>query len=221
MQRLYKYMIQNYKYIIIEGNIGAGKTSLASMIAETYGARLILEKFADNPFLPKFYSEPERYAFPLELSFLAERYSQLKNEIGSVDMFSPFTVADFYFMKSIVFASATLEEDEFNLYRQLFHIIYQSLPKPDLYIYLHVDTPGLISNIANRGRDYESTIDAEYLLKIQNSYFNWFRQNPEHTYLILDINNIDFVNNKDDYERVIDVIFNHSHSNGINRAILK
>lgn len=210
-----------YRYIVIEGNIGAGKTSLAKRIASTYGARLILEKFADNPFLPKFYSEPARYAFPLELSFLAERYSQLKMETGQPDMFSPFTVADFYFMKSIVFASATLEEDEYKLYRQLFHIIYQSLPKPDLYVYLHVDTDGLLRNINKRGRDYESTIDEDYLLKIQGSYFKWFRQNPDHTYLVIDINNIDFVNNEEDYIKIIDLIFGKSHSRGINRAILK
>ncbi len=214
-------METRYQYIVIEGNIGAGKTSLARMIADTYDARLILEKFADNPFLPKFYNEPERYAFPLELSFLAERYMQLKNEIGYFDMFSPFTIADFYFMKSIVFASATLEEDEFNLYRQLFHIIYQSLPKPDLYIYLHVEPYGLIKNIAQRGRGYESTIDEKYLLKIQNSYFNWFRQNPEHTYLILDINNIDFVNNKEDYSKILNAIFKEKHNKGLNRSILK
>ncbi|MBS0011102.1 MAG: deoxynucleoside kinase [Bacteroidales bacterium] len=213
-------MDHKYKYIVIEGNIGAGKTSLAHMMADTYGARLILEKFADNPFLPKFYREPERYAFPLELSFLAERYSQLKEEIGHFDIFSPFAVADFYFMKSIVFAAATLEEDEFMLYRQLFHIIYQSLPKPDLYIYLHVDTDGLMRNIALRGREYEATIDEKYLLKIQNSYFNWFRQNPGHTYLILDINNIDFVNNKADYSKILNAVFRQKHTKGLNRTIL-
>lgn len=214
-------METRYQYIVIEGNIGAGKTSLATMIAETYDARLILEKFADNTFLPKFYKEPERYAFPLELSFLADRYMQLKNEIGHIDIFSPFTVADFYFMKSIVFASATLEDDEFNLYRQLFQIIYQSLPKPDLYIYLHVEPPNLIRNIAQRGRAYESSIDQDYLRQIQNSYFNWFRQNPEHTYIILDINNIDFVNNRNDYEKILNAIFNEKHSKGLNRYILK
>lgn len=211
----------NYRYIVIEGNIGAGKTSLAKMISDTFDARLILERFADNPFLPKFYEEPAKYSFPLELSFLAERYMQLKKETGNFEIFSPFTVADFYFMKSIVFASATLEEDEFKLYRSLFHIIYQSLPKPDLYIYLHVDTDRLINNIARRGREYESIIDKEYLFKIQKSYFSWFRQNPQHTYLILDINNIDFVYNEEDYYKILKAIFEKMHDKGINRAILR
>jgi len=210
-----------YQYIVIEGNIGAGKTSLACMIAETYNARLILERFGDNPFLPKFYNDPEKYSFPLELSFLAERYMQLKNEIGNFDIFSPFTVADFYFMKSIVFASATLQDDEFNLYRKLFNIIYQSLPKPDLYVYLHSDPPGLLKNIARRGRGYESTINEEYLLKIQNSYFSWFRQNPQHTYLVIDLNDMDFVNNAGDYKKILATIFGKKHSKGLNRVILK
>jgi len=210
----------NYKYIVIEGNIGAGKTSLAKKIAESYNARLILEKFADNPFLPRFYKDPERFSFPLELSFLADRYMQLKNEIGNMDIFSPFTVADFYFMKSIVFASATLESDEFKLYRQLFNIIYQSLPRPDLYVYLHVDPSRLLQNIGIRGRDYEKSIDEEYLLKIQRSYFSWFRQNPDNAYLIIDASDIDFVNNERDYEKVTDVIFGQSHEQGMNRTIL-
>ncbi|MDZ7737586.1 MAG: deoxynucleoside kinase [Bacteroidales bacterium] len=211
----------DYRYIVIEGNIGAGKTSLARMISDTFDARLILERFADNPFLPKFYKDPGRYSFPLELSFLAERYMQLKNETGNIDIFSPFTVADFYFMKSIVFASATLEEDEFKLYRSLFNIIYQSLPKPDLYIYLHVEVPRLLENIALRGREYEAAIDEKYLLEIQKSYFSWFRQNPQHTYLILDINNIDFVNEKEDYSKILETIFEKKHDKGINRAILR
>ena len=141
-----------YNYIAIEGNIGAGKTSLATKISEQFGAKLLLERFADNPFLPKFYANPTRYSFPLELSFLADRYQQLKEELGSIDMFSPFTIADYYFMKSLVFASSTLEEDEYNLYRQIFHIIHSSLPKPDLYVYLHVPPEKLLSNIASRGR---------------------------------------------------------------------
>lgn len=205
-----------YNYIVIEGNIGAGKTTLASMIAKDFNAKLILERFADNPFLPKFYGDPSRYSFPLELSFLADRYRQLKEELVEQDLFRSFTVADYYFMKSLVFSSKTLEQDEFSLYRQIFYIIYSSLPKPDLYVYLHVPPERLLSNIALRGREYEKSITADYLNGIHESYFNFFRQNPENRYLVLDISDIDFVANREDYERIKDVIFNTQVSPGIN-----
>jgi deoxyguanosine kinase len=205
-----------YNYIVIEGNIGAGKTTLASMIARDHNAKLILERFADNPFLPKFYSDPSRYSFPLELSFLADRYRQLKEELVEQDLFRCFTVADYYFMKSLVFSSKTLEKDEFNLYRQIFYIIYGSLPKPDLFVYLHVPPERLLSNISMRGRDYEKTITAEYLSGIQESYFTFFRQNPENKYLVLDVTNIDFVLNNEDYRKVTEMIFNEPVENGIN-----
>ena len=205
-----------YNYIVIEGNIGAGKTTLASMIARDFNAKLILERFADNPFLPKFYDDPARYSFPLELSFLADRYRQLKDELVEQDLFMNFTVADYYFMKSLVFSSMTLEKDEFSLYRQIFYIIYSSLPKPDLYVYLHVPPERLLKNIAARGRDYEKSITAEYLSGIQESYFNFFRQNPENRYLILDTSNIDFVASNEDYLKVKEVIFNGPVDTGIN-----
>ncbi len=210
-------MNQDYKYIVIEGNIGAGKTSLATMISEQFGAKLLLERFADNPFLPKFYENPTRYSFPLELSFLADRYQQLKEELGPIDMFSPFTIADYYFMKSLVFASSTLEEDEYKLYRQIFHIIHNSLPKPDLYVYLHVPPEKLLRNIESRGRNYESSISADYLLKIQESYFAYFKQNQNYKYLILNTENLDFVTNDKDYRKIVDAIFESDHSKGIKR----
>ncbi|MCU0409691.1 MAG: deoxynucleoside kinase [Bacteroidales bacterium] len=208
-----------YNYIVIEGNIGAGKTTLASMIAKEHNAKLILERFADNPFLPKFYSDPARFSFPLELSFLADRYRQLKEELVEQDLFRSFTVADYYFMKSLVFASSTLEKDEFSLYRQIFYIIYGSLPKPDLYVYLHVPPERLLLNIAMRGREYEKSITAEYLSGIQESYFTFFRQNPENRYLILEINDLDFVLRPEDYRKVTDVIFNEAIEPGMNLRI--
>jgi deoxyguanosine kinase len=214
-------METKYRYVVIEGNIGAGKTSLATMISKQFGARLLLERFADNPFLPKFYENPARYSFPLELSFLADRYQQLKDEIGSLDMFSPFTVADYYFMKSLVFASSTLESDEFNLYRQIFHIIHNAIPRPDIFVYLHVKPENLLQNIALRGREYEKKISLKYLTGIQESYFNYFRQNSGYRYLIIDTNNIDFVNREDDYERIVTEIFERDHPVGISRIILK
>jgi deoxyguanosine kinase len=209
-----------YNYVVIEGNIGAGKTTLAGKIADQFNARLILERFADNPFLPKFYKEPDKYSFPLELSFLADRYKQLKEELVAQDLFKAFTVADYYFMKSLVFAASTLTGDEYNLYRQIFYIIYGSLPKPDIYVYLHLNPDKLLQNIAKRGRNYEKSITKEYLKRIEESYFSFFKQNPENRYLIIDINEIDFVKNENHYTRIIDTIFHDDYPGGINRVIL-
>jgi deoxyadenosine/deoxycytidine kinase len=209
-----------YNYVVIEGNIGAGKTTLATRISEQFNARLILEHFADNPFLPKFYSDPEKYSFPLELSFLASRYKQLKDELVPQDLFKTFTVADYYFMKSLVFASSTLDGDEYNLYRQIFYIIYGSLPKPDIFVYLHLSPEKLLQNIEKRARNYEKSITREYLQKIQESYFTFFRQNPDNRYLVIDINNIDFVANEDHFRKVIDTIFFDNYPAGLNMVIL-
>lgn len=210
-----------YNYVVIEGNIGAGKTTLTTRIAEEFNARLILECFADNPFLPKFYADPEKYSFPLELSFLASRYKQLQNELVPQDLFRTFTVADYYFMKSLVFASSTLKGDEYNLYRQIFYIIYGSLPKPDIFVYLHLDPEKLLKNIEKRGRDYEKTITKEYLRKIQESYFSFFRQNPDNRYLVIDINRIDFVGNENDFKKIINAIFNEDYPVGLNTRFLQ
>jgi deoxyguanosine kinase len=209
-----------YNYVVIEGNIGAGKTTLATRIAEHYNAQLILEHFADNPFLPKFYDDPDKYSFPLELSFLASRYKQLKEELVPQNLFKAFSVADYYFMKSLVFAASTLTGDEYNLYRQIFYIIYGSLPKPDIYVYLHLNPDRLISNIEKRGRNYEKSITREYLQKIQDSYFSFFRQNPENKYLVIDINDIDFVANDNHYTCLIDTIFSKEYPVGLNKVIL-
>jgi deoxyadenosine/deoxycytidine kinase len=209
-----------YNYVVIEGNIGAGKTTLASRIAEQFNAQLILEHFADNPFLPKFYSDPDKYSFPLELSFLASRYKQLREELVPQDLFKSFSIADYYFMKSLVFAASTLTGDEFNLYRQIFYIIYGSLPKPDIYVYLHLRPERLLENIERRGRNYEKSITKEYLEKIQNSYFSFFKQNPENKYLVIDVNDIDFVANESHYSKVIDTIFFDDYPVGLNKVIL-
>jgi len=213
-------MNDKYNYVVIEGNIGAGKTTLARRISDQFNARLILEHFADNPFLPKFYSEPDKYSFPLELSFLASRYKQLKEELVPQDLFKAFTVADYYFMKSLVFAASTLEGDEYNLYRQIFYIIYGSLPRPDIYVYLHLSPERLLDNIEKRGRNYETSITRDYLVKIQESYFSFFRQNPENKYLIIDINNIDFVAREEHYNLILDTIFCYDYPIGLNMVIL-
>ena len=207
-------------YIVIEGNIGAGKTSLVNKIGERYNAKIILEGFADNPFLPKFYKNPERYSFPLELSFLAERYNQLKKELSTQDIFKSFIIADYYFMKSLIFAKSTLGEDEYSLYRQLFDIIYQQLPKPDLYVYLHVDTNSLLENIKKRGRPYESEISSEYLSGIQEGYFSYFRQQKNQVFVILDMKGINFVDNELHFEEVSNLILNNEYPPGVHRIIV-
>ena len=211
-------MDNNYKYIVIEGSIGVGKTSLATKIAKDFNAKLVLEQFAENPFLPKFYKNPDRFSFPLELSFLADRYRQLKREMINPDLFFSFIIADYYFMKSLIFAGRTLKDDEYNLYRQLFQIIYESIPKPDLYVYLHVDTNKLLENIKNRGRDYEQNITAEYLNRIQKGYFEFFSQNPNLRFLIIDVNELDFVSIQTDYKRLRDTIFSFPCNLGMNRV---
>lgn len=190
----------NYNYIAIEGTIGAGKTSLAGMLSVEYNARLILEQFEDNAFLPKFYSNPDKYAFPLELSFLASRFQQLKNQLSVNDLFKSFTISDYFINKSLIFAKQTLPEDEYALYARLFNIINLSLPRPDLLVYLYLPVDQLKTNILKRGRPYEMDIQHEYLSKIQGGYFEYIRQQTDARILIIDTNNIDFVNNADDYQ---------------------
>ena len=209
-----------YNYLVIEGNIGAGKTTLAGMIAEKFNARLILEQFEENPFLPKFYEDPSRYSFPVELSFLAARYHQLHKELTSPDLFKSFTVADYFFSKSLIFSQITLQVDEFNLYRTLFDIIHKQLPKPDLYVYLHVSVEKLLSNIRQRGREYEKDISAEYLEKLQKGYFEYLRSLPGQRILILDVNELDFVSKEPDYLSIERTIFEGEYGIGLNRMQL-
>lgn len=207
-------------YLVIEGNIGSGKTTLATMLSEEFDCRLILEGFADNPFLPKFYNDPSKYSFPLELSFLAERYSQLKSNLANRDLFHTTTIADYYFMKSLIFAQSTLAPDEYNLYRKIFDIIYDRLPKPDLYVYLHRSEDLLIENIRSRGRDFEKSIEKSYLKQIREGYFNFFSQQISFPVIILDINKLDFVGRRDDYEKIKGEIFRTRYPAGITRLML-
>jgi len=208
-------------YLVIEGNIGAGKTTLATLLSVDLNSKLILERFSDNPFLPKFYADPAKYSFPLELTFLAERYTQLKNDLASRDLFHELTITDYYFMKSLIFARNTLAPDEYNLYRRFFDIIYERLPKPDLYVYLHLPENLLIENIRKRGRDYEQSIEYGYLKTIREGYFNFFSQQTDFPVLIIDISNIDFVKNNSDYQLIKDLIFRNKFSGRINRALFK
>ena len=194
-------MTPPYKYITIEGNIGSGKTSLATMLAKDYNASLVLEQFADNPFLPSFYAEPKRYAFALELFFMAERFQQMKENSGA-SLFSSLTVSDYLFIKSLLFARITLTEEEFKLYQRLFNIIYSNLPEPELLVYLHCDVSRLMKNIAKRGREYEQKIPAEYLTQIQETYFKYLKNNTTMRILIVDVTELDFVNNVDTYNKL-------------------
>jgi deoxyguanosine kinase len=207
-------------FLVIEGNIGAGKTTLAEMISRDYNAQLVNEKFAGNPFLPKFYSDPKNWAFTLEMSFMAERYSQLMNELQNRDLFKDFAVADYYFMKSLIFASVTLSDEEYSLYRKFFNIIYYRMPRPDLYVFLYKETSNLQKLIKKRGRDYEQSIEDNYLDEITKAYFNYFKQQTEFPVVIIDTNNIDIVENSKDYLKVCEIIFQNSYNTGITRVIL-
>ncbi|MFM2138649.1 MAG: hypothetical protein RJA57_956 [Bacteroidota bacterium] len=183
-----------YHFITIEGNIGAGKTTLAHLLSKHYNARLVLEEFADNPFLPKFYEHPEQYAFPVELFFMAERYKQLKELIQQKDLFQSLTVSDYLFTKCLLFAKVTLPADEFRLYQRLFDIIHQQLVQPDILIYLHAPVAKLQENIRKRNRSYEQNITDEYLFNIQETYTHYIRQHNVKT-LFVDASNADFLHN--------------------------
>ncbi|GGW67557.1 2-amino-4-hydroxy-6-hydroxymethyldihydropteridine diphosphokinase [Winogradskyella epiphytica] len=193
------YDFTDYNYIAIEGNIGAGKTSLANKIAHEFNAKLILERFADNPFLPKFYKEPERYAFTLEMSFLADRYQQISDDLSQFDLFKDFMVSDYDVFKSLIFSKITLPEDEFRLYRKLFYQVYKDIAKPDLYVYLYQNTERLQANIKKRGRNYEKDIKDDYLEKINAGYLDFLRSQTEMNVIIIDISEKDFVKNREDY----------------------
>jgi deoxyguanosine kinase len=201
-----KIILNQYNYIAIEGNIGAGKSTLALKMAQDFNAKTVLERFADNPFLPKFYEDQNRYAFSLEMSFLADRYQQLSDDLSQFDLFKDFIIADYHIFKSLLFSKITLEVDEFRLYRTLFDIIYKEMPKPDLYIYLYQNTDRLLQNIKNRGRSYEQDITAEYLDKINKGYLEYIKTQTDLNVLVVDVSDRDFVVNQIDYVFILDKI---------------
>ena len=196
----------NYNFIAVEGNIGAGKTSLAHMMSNDFNAKKILERFADNPFLPKFYEDATRYAFTLEMSFLADRYQQISDDLSQLDLFSDFIVSDYDVFKSLIFSKITLSEDEFMLYRKLFYQVYKDIARPDMYIYLYQNTERLQENIRIRGRDYEQTIASSYLEKINTGYLEFIKNHPEFNVKIIDISNRDFIKNRIDYLWILEQI---------------
>ncbi len=193
-------------FIAIEGNIGAGKTSLAQKISEEFNAKLVLERFADNPFLPKFYEDQQRYAFALEMSFLADRYQQFSEDTSQYDLFKNFLVSDYDIYKSLIFAQVTLQKDEFELYRKLFNLMYNEVRKPKIYVYLYQTTERLIQNIKGRGRQYEQKIGPDYLENINKGYLEFIKSYPDKNSLIINLEELDFVKHPGDYQKIIDQI---------------
>ncbi|WP_420402210.1 2-amino-4-hydroxy-6-hydroxymethyldihydropteridine diphosphokinase [Flagellimonas sp.] len=209
--KLYKSRLDLFsqlQFIAIEGNIGAGKTTLCKMIAEEFNAKLVLERFADNPFLPKFYKDQARYAFPLEMSFLADRYQQFTDDTSQFDLFKSFMVSDYDIFKSLIFAKITLQAEEFKLYRKVFNFMYREVKKPDIYLYLYQNTERLLSNIKKRGRDYEQSIPPDYLAKINQGYLDFIKGHPDQNSMILDMSDLDFVNDSSDYQRILQALEN-------------
>ena len=205
-----------YRYIAIEGNIGAGKTTLCRMLAEQFGSRLILEQFADNPFLPFFYENQDRYAFPVELFFMTERHKQLLGDLTQTDLFQESIIADYFFIKTLLFAGNNLRDEEFRLFQRLFHILNASFPKPDLLIYLHRSVDDLVNNIQKRGREYEQEIAPEYLAEIQDAYFDYFKEEKTVPILILDVDGIDFISDDLYYQQILQHL-RHDYPKGIHR----
>ena len=214
-------MNMKFNFIVIEGNIGSGKTSLSKKIANNFNGKLILEEFADNPFLPKFYKEAERNAFPLELSFMAERFQQLSGEKSKADLFTEFRISDYSFFKSTLFAKNNLKEDELNLFNQLYHIMFSSVRKPDLLVYLHSKVGRLQENIKKRGRDYEQNIKDEYLKNIEDKYFDYLKKQNDFPVLILDVSEVDFIEDEKIYQQIISEIQNFDKSEKLKKLILR
>ncbi|MEY4868752.1 MAG: hypothetical protein RIT36_1651 [Bacteroidota bacterium] len=194
-----------YTFISIEGNIGAGKTTLANLLAERLNARLILEEFADNPFLAKFYDNPAQYAFSVELFFMAERYKQQKDLVSQQDMFKTLTISDYLFTKCLLFAKVNLPDDEFRLYQRLFDTMHHQMIQPELLIYLHAPVSKLQENIKKRNRPYEQNIQNDYLYKIQQTYTHYIKQHNMKT-LIVDTSDADFIGNPKHLDTILDAL---------------
>jgi deoxyguanosine kinase len=195
----------NYHFITIEGNIGAGKTTLAHLLSKHYNARLVLEEFADNPFLSKFYENPKQYAFPVELFFMAERYKQLKDLLQTKDLFQSVTIADYLFTKCLLFSKVNLSDEEFRLYQRIYDIMHGQMQEPDILIYLHAPVNKLQENIKKRNRPYEQNISDEYLFSIQETYTSYIKQHP-FTTLFVDVSNADFLGNELHIQTIIDAL---------------
>ncbi len=203
---LEKIPLKQFKFIAFEGNIGVGKTTLTTKIAEDFNAKIVSERFADNPFLPQFYEDQKRYALPLEVSFLVDRYKQLSDDLGKLASDKEFIVADYAIFKSLIFAKITLEEEEYKLYQTLFDMIYKDIPKSDLYVYLYQNPKRLLENIKKRGREYEQNIEVDYLDKINLGYMEYIKSKSGNQVIMIDVSNLDFVKNQVDYLYILNEI---------------
>lgn len=206
-----------HRFIAIEGNIGVGKTTLCEKIAKDYDSRLILEQFTDNPFLPYFYKEPERYAFPVELFFMTERHKQLQINLSQQELFQQTTISDYFFIKTLLFARNNLTDDEFRLFQRLFNILKTNFPPPDLIVFLHRPVEELMKNIKKRNRSYEVDITPEYLLSIQNTYYEYFKVEQHTPILVIDVSDLDYLNSEKDYELILNEI-NRTYTPGLHHA---
>ena len=192
-----------YQFIAIEGNLGAGKTTLCKQLQQRFDCRILLEQFTDNPFLPMFYDNPDRYAFPVELFFMTERHKQMQEELKQGDLFQQLLVSDYFFLKTLLFAKNNLSDEECRLFQRLFNVLNADFPKPDLLVYLHRSVEGAMENIRKRGRDFEQDISAEYLQKVQDGYYEYFRTETKIPILIIDVEKVDFVSSKKHFDMII------------------
>jgi deoxyguanosine kinase len=195
-----------HEFIAIEGNIGAGKTTVSTMLADDFNCRLILEQFTDNPFLPFFYENPERYAFPVELFFMTERHKQLQEELTQTDLFQQSIISDYFFLKTLLFARNNLKDEEYRLFQRLFHILNNNAPKPDLIVYLYRSVDNLVQNIKKRGREFEGDIDPNYLQQIQHAYLDYFKSASGMPVLVLDIEEVDFTSSQEHYDQLVELL---------------
>ncbi|MFB6320318.1 deoxynucleoside kinase [Saccharicrinis sp. FJH54] len=201
-------------YLVIEGNIGVGKTTLSNMLKERFGGELLLERFAENPFLPLFYENPDRYAFQLELSFMADRFNQIRNIADRIRQKNKLTIADYYFTKSLIFASVTLKDEELKLFEKLFDIARFELIRPDLFVYLYSKPDVLLENIRKRGRTYESGISKDYLSSISEAYKKHLNK-VDFPVLYIDVSEFDFVDNNENFTKLVDLMFGSTYCNGV------
>ncbi|MDD4108561.1 MAG: deoxynucleoside kinase [Prolixibacteraceae bacterium] len=208
------------QFLVIEGNIGSGKTTLAKMLAGEINAKLILEQFEENPFLKNFYNDPSRFSFQLEISLLIERYNQIKKELIDIDPSDEVIIADYYFAKTKIFAGNTLSPDEYRIFCEAYNILSGELPKPDLYIYLNAPEEKLLNNIKKRGRDYEQEISGDYLKKINREYQNFFNKVNDFPIFDIDISKIDFVADPRHYDQLKKIIRNADYKNGLNKFFM-